>query len=75
MIKKIMLNIAFWCDKYLKWHNCEILDNDDCSNYGICKYCGAKCLQDSQGNWFEIRGCQNETINFRRNKIKRRNEK
>lgn len=54
MIKNLILKIAFWCDKYLKWHNCEILDNDGCSNYGICKYCGAKCLQDSQGNWFEI---------------------
>lgn len=54
MIKKLILSIAFWCDKYLKWHNCEVLGNDGCNNYGICKYCGAKCLQDSQGNWFEI---------------------
>lgn len=54
MIKNLILKIAFWCDKYLKWHNCEVLGNDGCSNYGICKYCGAKCLQDSQGNWFEI---------------------
>ena len=55
MLKKIMLNIALWCDKYLKWHNCDIQGNDGCSNYGICKYCGAKCLQDSQGNWFEVK--------------------
>lgn len=54
MIKRIMLNIAIWCDKHLKWHNCYIQGNDSCSNSGICKYCGAKCLQDSQGNWFEI---------------------
>lgn len=54
MIKNLILKIAFWCDKHLKRHNCEILSNDGCSNYGICKYCGAKCLQDSQGNWFEI---------------------
>lgn len=54
MIKKIMLSIAFWCDKYLKWHNCDVKGNDGCSNYGICKCCGKKCLQDSQGNWFEI---------------------
>lgn len=54
MIKRLILNIAFWCDKYLKWHNCEVSSNDGCNNYGICKYCGAKCLQDSQGNWFKI---------------------
>ena len=54
MIKNLILKIAFWCDKHLKWHNCEILGNDGCSNYGICKYCGVKCLQDRQGNWFEI---------------------
>ena len=55
MIKNLILRIAFWCDKHLEWHNCETLSNDGCSNYGICKYCGAKCLQDSQGNWFEIK--------------------
>lgn len=54
MIKRLILNIAFWCDKHLKWHNCEVSSNDGCNNYGVCKYCVAKCLQDSQGNWFEI---------------------
>ena len=50
MVKKI----GKFFDKYLGWHSCDKLGNDGCSNYGICKYCGAKCLQDSQGNWFEI---------------------
>lgn len=36
----------------LGWHDCEIEGNDGCSNIGTCKYCGKKCLQDSQGNWF-----------------------
>jgi len=53
-MKNIILNIAFFFDKYFKWHNCEITFNDGCNNHGICKYCGAECLQDSQGNWFEI---------------------
>ena len=36
----------------LGWHDCDIEGNDGCSNVGTCKYCGKKCLQDSQGNWF-----------------------
>lgn len=52
---EILFKIGKFFDKYLKWHSCEILGNNGCSNYGICKYCGAKCLQDSQGNWFEVK--------------------
>ena len=36
----------------LGWHDCDVEGNDGCSNVGTCKYCGKKCLQDSQGNWF-----------------------
>lgn len=36
----------------LGWHDCDTEGNDGCSNVGTCKYCGKKCLQDSQGNWF-----------------------
>ena len=54
MLKKIMLNLAFWFDKHLEWHNCDKQEFDGVSRHGVCKYCGAKCLQDSQGNWFKI---------------------
>lgn len=54
MFKKVVLNLALWLDKYLGWHNCDKQEFDGASWHGICKYCGAKCLQDSQGNWFEI---------------------
>jgi len=60
MIKNIALKIVFWFDKHLKWHNCKVIDFDGCSYVGICKYCGAKCLKDSQGNWFEIKEGKNE---------------
>lgn len=53
-MKTLLFKIGNFFDKYLKWHSCETLGNDDYSNYGICKYCGARCLQDSQGNWFEV---------------------
>ncbi len=53
-MKEMLFKIGQFFDKYLKWHSCTKLGNDGCSNYGICKYCGAKCLQDSQGNWFDI---------------------
>lgn len=36
----------------LGWHDCEPSGTDGVSATGICKYCGQKCLQDSQGNWF-----------------------
>ena len=35
-----------------KWHYCDEIISDNYSEIGICKYCGKKCLQDSQGNWF-----------------------
>lgn len=54
MQREILYKIGKFFDKYLKWHSCTTLFNDGCSNYGICKYCGAECLQDSQGNWFEV---------------------
>ena len=51
---KILFKIGKFFDKYLGWHSCTILGNNGCSNYGICKYCGARCLQDSQGKWFKV---------------------
>lgn len=54
IFKNLMLDLAFFMDKHFGWHSCKIQGNNGCSNYGICKYCGAKCLQDSQGNWFEV---------------------
>ena len=44
--------IGKFFDKYLDWHSCKTLENDGVNNIGICKYCGKRCLQDSQGNWF-----------------------
>ena len=34
------------------WHRCDPTGFDGASMTGTCKYCGKKCLQDSQGNWF-----------------------
>lgn len=34
------------------WHCCDMSGFDGCSATGTCKYCGKKCLMDSQGNWF-----------------------
>jgi len=36
----------------LGWHDCDATGFDGASFTGTCKYCGKKCLQDSQGNWF-----------------------
>ena len=36
----------------LGWHDCDETGFDGASATGTCKYCGKKCLQDSQGNWF-----------------------
>lgn len=52
-MKKIFWNIGKFFDKHLKWHSCTKSEFDGASWHGICKYCDAKCLQDSQGNWFE----------------------
>lgn len=54
MFKKIILNLAFWLDKHLGWYNCSKQEFDGVNWHGVCKYCGTKCLQDSQGNWFVI---------------------
>lgn len=31
------------------WH---VPGDDECDGCAVCKYCGKKVLQDSQGNWF-----------------------
>ena len=36
----------------LGWHDCNADGFDGASVTGTCKYCGQKCMQDSQGNWF-----------------------
>lgn len=41
-----------WGHDILGWHDCEIDGFAGASFTGTCKYCGKKCLQDSQGNWF-----------------------
>ena len=34
------------------WHDCDVEGCDGASLVGTCKYCGQKCMMDSQGNWF-----------------------
>ena len=43
---------SFWCR--IGWHSPsnDIRGFDGCSAVSICKRCGDKILQDSQGNWF-----------------------
>lgn len=37
----------------LGWHKpIEKASFDGCSMCSICKYCGKRIMQDSQGNWF-----------------------
>ena len=36
-----------WFHDVLKWHRPDMSIEED-----ICKYCGKKIMQDSQGNWF-----------------------
>lgn len=36
----------------LGWHDCDVEGCDGASLVGTCKYCGQKCMMDSQGNWF-----------------------
>jgi len=36
----------------LGWHSCDVEGHDGASFTGTCKYCGKKCMMDSQGNWF-----------------------
>ncbi len=51
-MKKILFKIGKFFDKYLGWHKCNKEEFDGVSYIGHCKYCGVRCLQDSQGNWF-----------------------
>lgn len=50
MLKKIRY---FLCK--IGWHRCNKESFDGVSYIGHCKYCGTRCLQDSQGNWFEVK--------------------
>lgn len=52
-MKKILSKIRKFMCNVLKWHNCNKEQFDGMSFEGHCKYCGVRCLQDSQGNWFE----------------------
>lgn len=37
----------------LEWHSpADEMGFDGCSFTNVCKYCGKKIMQDSQGNWF-----------------------
>ena len=42
-----------WGHDILGWHDCGDGDGFDGASFtGRCRYCGKRCLQDSQGNWF-----------------------
>ena len=39
----------------LGWHEPKDEEKyDGCSYTSVCKYCGKRIMQDSQGNWFEV---------------------
>lgn len=42
-----------WGHDIMGWHDCTSDGFDGASMTGTCRWCGAKCLMDSQGNWFE----------------------
>lgn len=43
----------FFYHDVMGWHiPIEEQEFDGCSFTSICKYCGEKIMQDSQGNWF-----------------------
>jgi hypothetical protein len=41
--------------KWFGWHNGQggPSFHDGCSLHAVCSKCGAKVMQDSQGNWFD----------------------
>lgn len=44
----------FLCN-VLGWHKPkDEVYFDGCSFVSVCRFCGKKILQDSQGNWFEV---------------------
>lgn len=58
-LKKIITKAVHWIQisflhDFLKWHKPERakISYDGCSFESVCKICGKKILQDSQGNWF-----------------------
>ena len=45
--------IREWLDKYLGWHSpIDNIHGDSVNVHSVCKYCGKKIMQDSQGGWF-----------------------
>ena len=51
-MKSIMSKFREFLCNILEWHDCITEESDEVNNIGHCKYCGVRCLQDSQGNWF-----------------------
>ena len=47
LFKKLYHDVLGWHqpDNSPQW-------SDGCSTHSICKHCGKKIMQDSQGNWF-----------------------
>lgn len=54
--------LKFILCKLLNWHNCEMTGYDGTNIIGECKRCGAKCLRDSQNNWFKIEETKSDRI-------------
>jgi hypothetical protein len=48
MLKRLLL----WFCKHLDWHSCLPESFDGVSSVGHCRYCGCRCLTDSNGDWF-----------------------
>lgn len=52
MWKKFWRKVHLALCTFPGWHSCTENGFDGVSFHGICKYCGRKCLQDSNGDWF-----------------------
>lgn len=44
----------WWYHDILKWHKPKegTIERDSVCTWAVCKYCGERIQQDSQGNWF-----------------------
>lgn len=51
---RLLQKMRLWADKHLGWHRPTpgVLGFDGCSVNSLCRLCGKKIMQDSQGNWF-----------------------
>ena len=53
----MMLNGTVWGCQFFGWHvpDQHYTFSDSFNSVSVCKFCGCRIMQDSQGNWFEVR--------------------